>query len=55
MQDCWKHDPDERPSFSMLRLQLDTLLTPLADYIDFNTMDIMGSQAASTDGSAKYH
>ncbi len=57
MQDCWKHNPVERPSFSMLKLQLDTLLTPLADYIDFNAMDITGSQAGSTStdgtGSAK--
>ena len=39
MQSCWNTDPDERPNFSMLISQLDNLLTPLANYLDFSALN----------------
>ena len=35
MSSCWEHDPGKRPTFSDVVTSLETMIAPLADYIDF--------------------
>ncbi|KAL9987753.1 hypothetical protein ACROYT_G002109 [Oculina patagonica] len=39
MLDCWKEDPDERPSFKQLISTLETMMTADTPYHDFNKHD----------------
>ena len=36
MLDCWKEEPEERPSFEQLILRLETMMTKDAPYFDWN-------------------
>ena len=36
MQQCWHGNPDQRPTFSQLRTQIDTLITEMAGYMEFS-------------------
>ena len=40
MQDCWKADAEERPTFSTIVTSLNNLLTPLANYLDFSEINV---------------
>ncbi|KAL9987774.1 hypothetical protein ACROYT_G002132 [Oculina patagonica] len=35
MSDCWKENPDERPTFEQLILTLETMMTRDSPYFDF--------------------
>ena len=50
MSDCWITNPANRPSFSELAAKFDDFLTPLADYLDFNDINVpvMTSSLKST-------
>ena len=39
MSDCWKEDPDERPTFEQLIETLEQLMTKDTPYVDFNKLD----------------
>ena len=39
MKDCWRQDPDERPSFSQLFDSLEQLILQEVDYFDFDKLD----------------
>ena len=39
MLDCWKENPDERPSFEQLKTTLETMMTVDTPYYDFNKHD----------------
>ena len=39
MMDCWKENPDERPSFQELVLRLEELMLEEVEYFDFNKVD----------------
>ena len=39
MMDCWKDDPNERPSFSQLILILEEMMTVDTPYYDFTLLD----------------
>ena len=39
MLQCWKKDPQERPSFLQLVGELSAKLTEMANYLDLNEMD----------------
>ena len=39
MKDCWKQDPDERPSFSQLLERMEQLILQEVDYFDFEKLD----------------
>ena len=39
MTDCWKKDPDERPSFERLVGRVEQMLLQEAEYFDLNKMD----------------
>ena len=36
MLDCWKEDPEERPSFEQLLTRMEEMMTRDAPYFDFN-------------------
>ena len=50
MMDCWKDDPNERPSFSQLILILEEMMTVDTPYYDFTLLD--ESQACYSVASA---
>lgn len=50
MMDCWKDDPNERPSFSQLILILEEMMTVDTPYYDFTLLDV--SQACYSVASA---
>ena len=39
MLDCWKHDPNERPTFAQLILTLERMMTVDTPYYDFSNLD----------------
>ena len=39
MKDCWKQNPDERPSFPELVERLEQLMLQEVEYLDFNLLD----------------
>ena len=39
MLDCWKENPDERPSFEQLKSTLETMMTVDTPYYDFTKHD----------------
>ena len=39
MRDCWKKDPDERPSFEELVGRVEQMLLQEVEYFDLNKMD----------------
>ena len=39
MKDCWKRNPDERPSFPELVERLEQLMLQEVEYLDFNLLD----------------
>jgi len=39
MLGCWKHDPDERPTFAHLISTLERMMTADTPYYDFNNLD----------------
>ena len=39
MMDCWKEDPNERPSFSQLIPILEKMMTEDTPYYDFRQLD----------------
>lgn len=39
MKDCWKQDPDERPSFQQLLERLEQLMLQEVDYFQFDKLD----------------
>ena len=39
MLDCWKKDPDERPSFGQLISTLERMMTADTPYHDFDKLD----------------
>ena len=39
MTDCWKQNPDERPSFRELVEMLESLMLQDVEYFDFNLLD----------------
>ena len=39
MTDCWKKDPDERPSFEELVERVEQMLLQEAEYFDLDKMD----------------
>ena len=51
MLDCWKHNPDERPTFAQLILTLERMMTADTPYYDFSNLDetqpCYGNTAAS--------
>ena len=45
MQQCWMGDPQERPTFSKLVVDLSTMLTKVSNYLDLN--ETIAIEAAS--------
>lgn len=39
MSDCWKEEPDERPTFEQLVGTLEQMMTKDTPYFDFNNLD----------------
>ena len=39
IMECWKGDPDERPSFQELLERLERLMLQEVEYFDFNRVD----------------
>ena len=39
MLDCWKEEPDERPTFKQLIVQLEQMMTTDTPYFDFEKLD----------------
>lgn len=39
MRNCWKQDPDERPSFQQLLDSIEELILQEVDYFDFDKLD----------------
>ena len=39
MMECWKQNPDERPSFQELVVRLEQLMLQDVEYFDFNKVD----------------
>ncbi len=39
MSDCWKQDPDDRPSFSQLLERMEQLILQEVDYFYFEKLD----------------
>ena len=39
MTDCWKQDPDERPSFQQLVENLEQLMLQEVEYFEFYSLD----------------
>ena len=40
MLQCWKDDPQERPTFSRLAVDLSANLSEMANYVDLNEIDV---------------
>ena len=38
MQQCWHGDPDQRPIFSQLRDQINSIVTTMAGYLEISTI-----------------
>jgi len=38
MLDCWKHDPDKRPTFAQLISTLEKMMTADTPYYDINNL-----------------
>ena len=39
MSDCWKQDPDERPSFQQLLETMENVIAQEVNYFDFSKLD----------------
>lgn len=39
MRDCWKQDPDERPSFQQLLDTMENVILQEVNYFDFSKLD----------------
>ena len=39
MQQCWRADPDKRPTFSHMKAQINAILTTMAGYLDFSDIN----------------
>ena len=55
MTNCWKHNPDERPTFSNLRLSLEVMLSKGVEYLDLDVSSPTSSPLLSSnrDGADK--
>ena len=58
MSDCWKQDPDERPSFRQLLDTMENVIVQEVDYFDFSKLDeskdyyaVQESRSEGTGGS----
>ena len=40
MMDCWKQNPDERPSFRELVERLERTMTEQVEYLDLKQLDV---------------
>ena len=40
MMDCWKQNPDERPSFRKLVERLERTMTEQVEYLDLKQLDV---------------
>jgi hypothetical protein len=48
MMKCWLKNPNQRPTFAKLTSMFDDLLTPLANYLDFNDINMPSMSLKST-------
>ena len=53
MQQCWKHEPAERPSFTVIREQLERLMLQCCPYLEMADARYSYSPCYDVDGDEK--